>query len=184
MEININQKQISIGDKYKIFVDGNEQYRAARVLFRLMPAVRLFRLDDDIPMLTVRKKLRLFKATYGIELRNGEQLLFRTISFWKRQYTCEQGNNTYMIYGHRGRKFSIFLNDVQIAWWSKAAVSWFAGDNYQIIANHKADKEMLIAFCLIIDNFRHDQHDGNAVTVDIGNIGPQAKKFDESWKPS
>jgi hypothetical protein len=60
----------------------------------------------------------------------------------------------YDIYGHRGRKYSIYKNDQQVAWWDKEAVGWFAGDNYKIFANANSDPELLISFCLVIGNFR------------------------------
>jgi len=183
MEININQKPISIGDKYKIFIDGQESYRAARKLFKLLPVVVLYKNDGDIPRITIRKRFTFFKASYVLKREDSSILEFKTISFWKRHYQCLVGKDMYDVYGHRGRKFSIYKNDVQVAFWDKQAVSWFAGDNYMIMADKNSDAELLISFCLVIDNFRSDDHDGKALTVDIGGIGPQAKAFDSNWEP-
>ncbi len=36
MEIDINQKKISIGDKYQIFIDGQQRYSASRQLLQLL----------------------------------------------------------------------------------------------------------------------------------------------------
>ena len=51
----------------------------------------------------------------------------------------------------------------------------------------RSDKDcnfnLLISFCLIIDNFSSNDNDGNAVNIDLGNIGFQAKKIDLNWKP-
>jgi len=183
MDIDINQAKISVGDKYKIFVDGQQTHNASRQLFRFLPVVNLYTLGDDRPRMTIAKKLSWFKAKYDITRWDDNILLFRTISFWKPQYRCQVGADTYMLYGHKGRKYSIYKNDVQIAWWDKEAVSWFAGDNYKIIADRDADIDLLISFCLIIDNFRSDDHDGKALTIDVGNIGFQVRKFDPSWQP-
>jgi len=89
----------------------------------------------------------------------------------------------YGVFGHRGRKYSIYKNNKQIAWWDKNKVRWFNGDNYQIIADFDVDRELLISFCLILDNDRSQNRSENAVTVDYGNIGPQAKKFNPDWRP-
>lgn len=183
MEIDINQKKISIGDKYKIFIDGQQTHFASRQLFRLLPEIRLYEAGSECEKMTVKKRLSFFKARYDITRWDNNVLEFRTISFWKLHYQCQVGADTYDIYGHRGRKYSIYKNDKQVAWLSKAAVSWFAGDNYKIIADRDCDAELLISFCLVIDNFRNDNHDGSTVTYDIGHIGPQAKKFDPTWQP-
>jgi hypothetical protein len=182
MIIDINQAKIAIADKYKVFVNEQEQYRAARKLWRILPEVDLFRLDDSEPRLTLKKRFSLIKASYDIR-RGGDVFPFTTISVLKHHYTCTIGADRYDIYGHRGRKYSIFKNDRQVAWWDKAAVTWFAGDNYRITADNNADREALIAFCLIIDNFRSDDHN-ETVSYDVGNLGFQAKKFDPEWQPS
>jgi uncharacterized protein YxjI len=183
MEIDINQQKISIGDKYKVFIDGQQAYTASRQLLSFLPVVHLYKLDDERPRMTITKKLSLFKAKYDITRWDNNVLEFRTRSFWKLQYECQVGPDMYMIYGHRGRKYSIYKNDTQIARWDKNAVSWFAGDNYKIIADRDADVDLLISLCLIIDNFSSDSHDGNMINIDLGNIGFQAKKIDSAWQP-
>jgi uncharacterized protein YxjI len=182
MEIDINQKKISIGDKYTIFTDGQQTHTASRELFNLLPVVNLFNNPNNRPIMTIRKRLSWFKAKYDITRWDNNILEFRTVSFWKPHYQCHCGNDNYDIYGHRGRKYSIFKNDKQIAYWDKKAVSWFAGDNYKIIGDKGSDADLLISFCLVIDNFASDDHDGNTVTIDLGNL-LQAKKFDNSWQP-
>jgi len=181
MEIDINQKKISIGDKYKIFIDGQEQYRAARKIFNLLAVVELYPGENDTPLMTIRKRWGWFRAKYDIVRADNVVLPFRTVSFWKDYYQCVVGIDTYELYGHRGRKFSIYKNGKQIAWWEQRAVSWFAGDNYKIIADGNVDRQLMICFCLIIDNFLSDMHDGTTITYKIGKIGPQEKEFDAGW---
>jgi len=183
MEIDINQKKISIGDKYQIFTDGQQTYYAARKLFNFLPVVNLFENKFEMPRMTIKKRLSLFKATYDITRWDNNVFEFRTISFWKLHYNCLVGMDSYDIYGHRGRKYSIFKNDIQVAWWDKKAVTWFAGDNYKITADKNCDINLLISFCLIIDNFTSDKNEGNAVNIDLGNFGFQTKKFDVNWNP-
>ena len=52
-----------------------------------------------------------------------------------------------------------------------------------MILNQDCYKELIIAFCLIIDNYRHRNDDGATFTYDFGNIGGEMKKFDNSWSP-
>jgi uncharacterized protein YxjI len=183
MEIDINQKKISIGDKYSIFTDGQQTHSASRELFHLLPVVTLSRNNNDGPVMTIKRRLSWFRAKYDIILSGTNILEFRTVSYLKSQYQCRNGNDCYDIYGHRGRKYSIYKNNKQVAYWDKQAVSWFAGDNYKIIADKGSDVDLLIGFCLIIDNFRSDDHDGKTVDIDVGNIFFQAKKFDTGWQP-
>jgi uncharacterized protein YxjI len=182
MEIDINQQKISIGDKYKIFVDGEQTHYASRRLFSLLPVVQLYQLQNERPRMTINKRLAFFKAKYDLTRWDDQVLEFRTQFFWKAQYQCQVGPDDYVLYGHRGRKVSIYKNDRQIAWWDKQAVSWFAGDNYKLTCDKDADTELLIAFCLIVDNFASDDHDGNMINIDLGNLF-QARKFDRDWQP-
>jgi uncharacterized protein YxjI len=182
MEIDINQQKISIGDKYKIFVDGEQTHYASRKLFSLLPVVQLYEGQNERPRMTINKRMAFFKAKYDITRSDNQVLEFRTQSFWKPQYQCLVGPDNYVLYGHRGRKVSIYENDRQIAWWDKQAVSWFAGDNYKLICDKSADIELLIAFCLVVDNFASDDHDGNTINIDLGNLF-QARKFDRDWQP-
>jgi len=184
MEIDINQKKISIGDKYQIFTDGQQTHNATRALLQLLPEINLFEISfGDRARMTINKRLSWFKAKYDITRWDNNVLEFRTKSYWKLYYQCQCGPDIYEIYGHRGRKYSIYKNDVQVAWWDKKAVTWFAGDNYKIIADKDCDLNLIISFCLVIDNYSSDDHDGNTVTYDLGNIGFQAKVFDDSWQP-
>lgn len=183
MEIDINQKKISIGDKYQIFTNGQLTYTAVRELFNLLPVVNLFRINEGRVRMTIRKRLTWFIAKYDIVRWDNNILEFRTKSFWKLNYRCQCGNDQYDIYGHTGRKYSIYKNNIQIAYWTKEAVSWFAGDNYKIVADYDCDQDLLISFCLIVDNFRSDDHDSNTVNIDLGNIGLFARKFDHTWQP-
>ena len=184
MEIDINQKKISIGDKYQIFIDGQMSYFASRQFLQLLPEINLFDTNrGGRPRMTINKRLSWLKAKYDITRWDYNVFKFRTKSIWKLHYQCQFFMDTYDIYGHMGRKYSIYKNDTQVAWWDKKAVSWFAGDNYKIHAGKDCDIDLVISFCLIVDNFSHDNKDGNTVTYDFGNIGFQTKKFDKTWLP-
>jgi hypothetical protein len=72
---------------------------------------------------------------------------------------------------------------MQVAWWTKKAVTWFAGDNYKITADRDVDQELIISFCLIIDSHANNDND-KAINIDLGHIiGPQARPFDANWQP-
>ncbi len=183
MQININQQKIAFGAKYEIFNEDEKEYFAKSEIFTFLSVIHLTKIGESIPCLTIKKKWSWFKANYEIEINKNKTVKFITKSIWKPHYQCIYGNDVYDIYSHRSRKKSIFKNNIQIAWFDKEAVSWYDGDNYKMILNQDCYKELIIAFCLIIDNYRHRNDDGATLTYDFGNIGGEMKKFDNSWSP-
>jgi len=183
MEIDINQKKISIGDKYQVFTDGIHTHHAASKIFRIFSEINLFDLNSDFPLMTIKRRFAFFLAKYDITKKEGTAYQFITKSFWKAHFQCICGTDLYDIYGHRGRKYSVYKNDRQVAWWDKKAVTWFAGDNYKITADKDCDRVLIISFCLTIDNYASNDKEKKTVNFNIGRIGPQARKFDPSWLP-
>ena len=183
MIIDINQHKIAVGDKYKIYVDNIEKYYASKHFFELMPIINLFECDNARQRMIISKRMSWFKAKYEIQTSDNNLIEFKTKSIWKLHYQCQCGSDSYDIYGHIGRKYSVYKNELQVASWDKEAVSWFEGDNYRIIADVDCDIDLIISFCLIVDNFSNNDNDGNTVTYDFGNIGFQAKKFNNNWQP-
>lgn len=184
MEININQKKISFGDKYKIFVNNHQTHFASAKLFRFLSEIELFEEGSSRPKFTLYKRWSWFNTSYDLKSHDNNVFEFRTKNYWRNHYYCQVGPDLYEIFGHRGRKYSVYKNDKQIAWWSKSIVSWFDGDNYQIIADDNSDYELLISFCLLIDNEFSKSNGNNAITIDFGSNLLQAKKFDKTWQPS
>ena len=183
MRLDINQKKIAIGDKFQIYIEGNPAYKASSELFRFLSVINLFRIDDSRARLSIHKQWFLWKPKYTIQLPDHGTVEFRADSWWEMHYQCHCSPDMYHIYGHRGRKYSVYRNTTQVAWWEKEAVSWFEGDNYTIMADHDCNVELILAFCLIIDNHKSKRHGENAVSYDIGNLGGQVKEFDPGWRP-
>jgi hypothetical protein len=181
MRIDINQQSISIGEKYNVFVNEQAAYRAASSLFRILRVIDLFTTHGDMPLLTIRRRWSFIIKKYDI-IRKGELFPFRVVKFWRRHFQCPVGKDIYDIYGHRSRKFSIYKNGIQVAWWELATVSWFKGDNYTMLADKDGDREILTAFCLIIDDW-HSRKKHGALNIHLGYIGPEDRPFDPSWTP-
>jgi hypothetical protein len=57
MEIDVNQQKISVGDKYKIFIDGQQTYLASRQLFQLLPEINLFKIGEERARMTINKRI-------------------------------------------------------------------------------------------------------------------------------
>lgn len=183
MEIDINQNNISLGDKYLIFINGRKTHSASTQLISWLSEINLFEGERAEPKFVIKKNQTFFKISFDLVKWDTTVFEFRTKSYWKNHYFCQVGQDLYDIFGHHGRKYSVYKNDKQIAWWDKEAVTWFNGDNYKIIADKDCDCELLMAFCLIIDNTQSRDNGRNAVTIDLGNIGSQAREFDSNWRP-
>ena len=183
MEIDINQRKISLGDKYDVYLDGKPSYTASSKLFRLFPEIYLFELGISKPKYVIKKRISFFRVAFDLLSPDDEVHHFRTIKYWKGHFYCQIGQDYYEVFAHKGRKYSVYKNDTQIAWWHKEAVSWFNGDNYKIIADFGNDTERIISFCLIIDNAFSSSNNNSTVTIDFGQVWSGVKQFDTSWKP-
>ncbi|NIK92847.1 hypothetical protein GZ212_11845 [Mangrovimonas sp. CR14] len=183
MTIDINQHKIAISDKYNIYVDNELTYKSRTKLFRFFLSEIILSNFQDRQIATIERKFDWLKAKYIFSGHDVGDWTFRTIRIWKMHYKCQIGKDSYDIYGHKGRKVSIFKNDQQIAWFDKSAVSWFEGDNYHLIANDNCNPILLTSFVLIWDNFFNNDSENSTVTYDFGNIGPEARKFDRNWRP-
>ncbi|MFV5698390.1 hypothetical protein ACM55H_08460 [Flavobacterium sp. ZT3R17] len=182
MRIDINQKKISIGSQYIIYLNSKETYYAERELFTIFPIINLCLKENYIDRLEIIKRWSWISPKYDIEMIDGQRLEFRTKSTWNLHYQCTTKNDIYDIYGHSGRKYSIYKNEKQIAYWLEEAVTFLAGDNYKIFANNDTEHELIIAFCLILDN-ASSKTNGSIFTLNIGNIGQETKEFNTRWKP-
>ncbi len=183
--IEINQQPISIlsQSKYNILVNGMPYYFAKKSYFHFLTAFRLYDNQNRKQALAVKNHYYRWMNRYKIVRSDNTEIEWETVELIKRHHRCVVNNDTYDIYGHKERKFSIYKNNVQIAWWDKNMVSFFAGDQYKIIANSDCDKELITTFCLIIDQFKDDNKKGE-LNLDIGNlILPEARPFNPAWQP-
>ena len=180
MEIYINQQKFSFGDKYEIFTDGQFTHNATKKVFQIFPEIELFDAGGQRRML-ISKLHSWIDLKYDLTRWDNNLIEFRTRSAWRNHFQCQAGNQFYELFGHKGRKYSIFRNDVQVGWWTKNAVTYFDGDQYTITCDNDADVDMMISLCLIIDNAKAPGGN-NVINVDLGNL-LQARKFDEGWQP-
>jgi hypothetical protein len=183
MEIRIEQHAISFGSTYDIYIDDHFELSARRQVYSfLFDEIKLKKLYVDEPILRIKKN-SFFLAEYFIITANQNKYLFDTKNLIRSHFICKIEDNQYDIYGHRGNKFSVFLGGSQIAWWNKNLIPLMKEDKYKIIANHDVDITFIIAFCLIIDNYKYE-HKTNSFNATIGSLGLFDKEFDESWEPT
>jgi len=134
--------------------------------------------------LVITNHSSLFKTNYSIERESGEILNYKTKSFWRGHFTCESEIDNYDIYKHYGYKCSVYKNGKQIAWWDNNVSFSCEKNTIKIIADNETNYELIIAFSLICFDKLGRRTGSNALSIDLGNIGPQAKKFDKHWQPT
>lgn len=180
MELNINQEKFALGNKYKLYLGSELKYSASTKLFKFLPEIDVVEVSSQNHVLNIKRKWEWFKYTFEITNSKNQVFEFTTQSLWKRHYQCIVGANKYDIYGHKGRKFSIYKNDIMIGYWELARVTWFEGDNYNIVVDNNTDIELISAFCLCVDSINSKSKQG-AFSLNIGWFGPQVREFDSTW---
>jgi hypothetical protein len=166
---------ILINKRYEVFLDGQLSYVISSKIFSLLPNLTISDSSTKEVKLKLKGVLAFFTTAFDIH-RDNEVFNLRLKKAWKTQYNCQVGRDLYEIYAHRGRKYSVFKNDIQIAWWDSDLVIVF-GSRYKIIADKDSDYELLIAFCIGLEG------GGGGSSMDVGNIGGQGKIFDPHWQP-
>lgn len=177
--IDVNQKKISIGDKYTIAINGQPFYKAKASLWKLFPKIDLLSLQGDQVFMSIEQGWGFLKPKFVFTI-GGMQYNLETISWWKRRFRIQVGRDMFEIIGHRGRKVSIFQNDRQIAWFDNQAVTFFSGDNYHCTAHAAAPAEWLIAIMLFWDA-HYNREQKSAINIKFGSI-IESQPFDKNWQ--
>jgi hypothetical protein len=101
---------------------------------------------------------------------------------WKRVFSCAGNGQSYVLYEHHGLRYSIFENEQQIASFLKNRVVWGNGNRYDVRMNSDAD--LLLVVCMVLTINSIEQYSGQSgATVDLGNLGPEGRPYDETWVP-
>lgn len=130
---------------------------------------------------SIRKKVNIWKLSLTLTIvdNKGQKFVMKNMN---RRHTIHQLrclNDTYEVRLHKGRKQSIFKNNVQIAALEEPFMNTFNTDKIQIFWNGEGSVDVifLMVVCLKIG-----QNNQGTVTFDFGNIG-KIEPMDESWKP-
>jgi uncharacterized protein YxjI len=172
---------MAIGNKYSVSVNGTERFFAKSKVLRFLYEATL-QDDQDSTVVTIKKRFSFLRALYDLRLQNGRTFRFRQESLIKPVYTCANGAERYEIFGHLGRKYSIFRRGRQVAALEKNKIVILEGDEFSLEADDGLPPELLCGMVLIIDNIHHAHTNNNTVSIDFGNLF-QARACNESWKP-
>ena len=170
---------VLINREFEVFIDQEHRFT---VEWRRASKRREYLLNE----LTQKNALILYDLKYWFGKiscsiqQEGSFFLFETVKRWKTKYSCLVGSDLYEIYSHRGTKYSVYKNDIQIAWWDTSIINWRGKNVYKMVLDKDCNYELVISFCLILA-LSFGGTPGNMLSFNIGNIGGQGKTFDNQW---
>ncbi len=119
---------------------------------------------------------------YRREEKSISLVLFYKI--WKAPHIkFEYQNDQFLIIFHLGNKFSFFKNGKQFAVLEKEKISISLSKKYKVIADADISLDLLAIMSYAILIITEDEFEQAAdFNVDLGNLGPELKSFDQAWK--
>lgn len=168
-EVIIKQHAVSLTDEYEIYTDGKRTHTAYKELLKFYSTLVLSEYKTDRVLLKTEKTIWPFGPHYYIYIKD-RSYLFETKSWLKGHYRCKTEQVMYDVYAHRGNLYRVFKNDIEIATWTGNAVTLMEGDKYRMVCDDKKELQILMGFCLIID-----QHYYNNKAFFRFNLGPLFK---------
>jgi uncharacterized protein YxjI len=180
MEMEIEQRTWAIGAKFDITTP-TTHYTASRGLFTLLAGFQLVDRQGQVAA-QIGKQFSFLKPQYTISLAGGTVYSLAKQSIVTGTYICEGNGERYAVYAHRGRSFSIFRNEQQVASFAHQAVTVMGGNVINIRADDNCNVELTISIVLCIEA-PQDQGNRQAVSFDFGKIGPEERPIDPNWEP-
>jgi uncharacterized protein YxjI len=178
----IKEHKFSLRCEYDI-ESPTQTYVAQKALLSLLAKLDI-RTPSDKVVATIHGNFSLFYANYDFTLADGRNFHYACEKLWKGVYSCIGASTSYHLFQHKGVRFSIFEDNTQIAAITRNKFIIGAGHEYEILMNGNADLLVISCMLLALNTSDDDTSDQNSFTYDFGNIGPEDRKFDETWQPT
>jgi hypothetical protein len=178
VDVTIKERKIGFTPTYDIEAPG-ATYGARKAFFAMNDHLDITHGEQVVA--TIQGLFSPIRDKHEFRLADGRIYQYECKKLWKPVDTCEGSGESYTIYEHRGLKYSVFRGDLQIAAFEKNRVAWGNGNEYDVRMD--ADADVLVMSCIVLTINSGDDQNDETVTIDFGNIGPEARPFDESWQP-
>lgn len=170
--------------KFKIYLESKLLYIAKAENLSSMDCYIVLTKKGNRRLLSIEKQTRFLHTIYQVTNKNGS-FEFGAVDALNNHYALDISNQRYHIYGHRGKKASIFLGGKQIAYFTLNSLSILGGDEYDLVTDNDVTKSIVFALLLIWDNKTQVNDFGSFNTqINLGYIGTEARKFNNEWKPN
>jgi uncharacterized protein YxjI len=117
VDVTIEQRKFNFRYEYDIYAP-DQRYFARKRLFSLHDKFQLYKTAGHV-VARIESHFFLFRPRYDFHLPNGKSYRFRCEKLWKRTFVCEGESETFRLYEHKGLKYSVFRNNIQIAAFTK-----------------------------------------------------------------
>jgi len=179
VNVTVCERMISMTPEYDITAPGADYY-ARKAFFALNDHLELKDGEGKV-IATIQGFFSLIRDKHEFQLADGRVYQYQRKQLWRPVDVCEGNGEQYLIYEHRGLKCSVFHDDRQITAFEKNRVALGNGNEYEIRMDSDAD--VIVILCIVLTMNSADDSNKETVTIDFGNIGPEARPFDESWEP-
>lgn len=179
MDVTIRERKWSFRSEYDISADASN-YFARKAFLRDRIQIQA---EDGRVLAKIQGRFSPLRMKYDFELADGTTYRFWCEKLWKSVFRCEGNHVCFHMYEHKGLRYSIFEGDSQIAAFTKNRITIGKGHKYDIQMNADANLLVIISMILALNTAEDDSGSHTTVEVDLGNIGPQERAFDESWRP-
>jgi len=181
VNVTIKEHKFSLRSEYDI-TSPSTVYIAQKALLSLLAKLEI-RTQNDRVVATIHGNFSLFRANYDFALADGRNFHYHCEKLWKGVYSCEGADGSYHLFQHKGVRYSIFKDDTQIAAITRNKFIVGSGNEYDIEMNGDADLVVVSCMILALNTEDGDDSDQGTFTYDFGSLGPEDRKFDESWQP-
>lgn len=153
-----------------------KKFREIRSLYKETQLISETRLMFQLPFRF------LHKIKYYDNKESFKLIDMRYHNILRPKHICIINNVTYEIIPHKGMKTSIFKNGRQIGFYEDKKVEFLGNQTIVLIVDNDIEKELICTFILAIKcDFKNDY---STISIDVGNLGPEARVFDHTWKPN
>ena len=171
-----------IGHSFKLYEEeSGEQLLSARWDTLLGSCIGVVKDLEGSILYTIKTHFSIWKWRFKASIKKniGLTLFLESKNGWHNLYELYYHGVKYSLKIHKGRKKSVFKNDLQIAVINEALVEHIYRDKIKIETNSPEDIEIIFAmiFSLKIGN---DKRTG--LTFDFGQIG-KTQPIDNEWIP-
>ena len=177
MDVTIKERKIGFTPTYDIEAP-DAIYNARKAFLAINDHLEIKHAEQIVA--TIQGFFSPIRDKHEFHLADGRTYQYQCKQHWKPVDTCEGNGESYTIYEHRGLKYSVFRGDQQIAAFEKNRVAWGNGNEYHVRMDSDAD--VIVIVCIVLTINSGDDQNDETVTIDFGNIGPEARPFDESWQ--
>tara|TARA_B100000378_G_scaffold159889_1_gene128812 strand:- start:1496 stop:2047 length:552 start_codon:yes stop_codon:yes gene_type:complete len=182
MQLKLIQKKFTFfQNKYEILQDDQLLFKANSILFTWPKKIEV-KSSEGKNLIRISKNLSL-KSSYEIQFSSVAKYDIKAQSWVRDYFLLRIPEGELKVYHQRGLRLIILLNEEQVAEITKNSMSFFGGDEFEILANSDFSKELLVALCLV---WEMNDFDGKKYTVNInaGNLSNAKKEEHTNWKPT